>query len=372
VRHFGEHIRRLRAAYGFDLAKLTALSGIPVSRVAEIEAGAPLSTAELAQLADALAVDPAILHSGKIGDTQRTVARFRAPIGTSDIGGTDARLLARAAEAGEICNELRTLLGKKTSPIIESRKPVAVANYPEPWRQGYELGRAAREVLVSTHDGLDSVQQSLEELGVHVAFVRFEAKGIEAASLVEPGSSPVILLNKASSRVKYPLSRRAILAHELCHLLHDGGERDLAIISREEGLDTSGTERRANGFAPNFLAPNDWVSAQKASAAPGRTSAEGIVTELAQKWGLSLEGAAWHAKNIGLIGESEVELFRAASRPGFETQFEPDLPRTPPDLVGIEAAPTDLVNGYLSELAIIAAEEGVISKGRAAEILSLQ
>lgn len=361
----GEHVRRLREAYGFDPAHLAELSALSISRVRDIEAGSPLSTAELAQLAGALAVDPARLHAEKIEETQRSVARFRAPIGLPDIDGSDARLLARAAQAGEICAQLRALLGKEASPVADRRAPTAVVRSSEPWRQGYELGTSAREKLLPTHDALVSVQQSLEELGVHVAFVYFEAKEVEAASLFEPGSSPVILLNKSSSRVKYPLSRRAILAHELCHLLHDGGERDLTIISREEGLDFSGTEKRANGFAPNFLAPKDWIHAHGKSA-------KAIVTDLAEIWGLSLEGAAWHAKNLGLIPESKVKRFRdEALKPRFETRFEPQLPRTPPGLVGIEGEPTDLARGYLSELAIIAAEEGAISKARAAEIVSL-
>ena len=365
----GEYVRRLRETYGFDVVDLARHSALPPSRIRDIESGSPFSTAELAQLAGALAVDPAYLHAGKIEETQRTVARFRAPIGLNNIDGSDARLLARAAEAGEICAELRTLLEKGGSPIAAYRKPVGVTNSSEPWRQGYDLGSSARKNLLPTQGALTSVQQSLEDLGVHVAFVHFEAEGIEAASLFEPGSSPVILLNKSSSRVQYPLSRRAILAHEMCHLLHDGGERDLTIISREEGLDASGTEKRANGFAPNFLAPKDWI--QSVPSQGGNANA--IVTGLAEKWGLSLEGAAWHAKNLGLIQESKVKQFRSnALRPGFETQFEPELPRTPPDLVGVEGEPTDLARGYLSELAIVAAEEGAISKARASEIVSLK
>lgn len=362
----GEYIRRIREAYGFDFAQLARLSAISASRIREIESGSPFSTVELAQLAGALSVDPAHLHAGKIEETQRTVARFRAPIGLSDIDGLDARLLARAAEAGETCAELRTLLGKGTSPIAVCRKPMAVTKGIEPWREGYDLGGSARETLLPTHNAITSVQQCLEDLGVHVAFVHFEAQGIEAASLFEPNSSPVILLNNSSSRVKYPLSRRAILAHEICHLLHDGGERDLTIVSREESLDASGTERRANGFAPNFLAPKEWVRSNGKNA-------KAIVTELAENWGLSLEGAAWHAKNLGLIRDSQVKQFRnEALKPGFETQFERELPRTPPDLFGIEGEPTDLARGYLSELAIVAAEEGAISKARATEIISLK
>jgi Zn-dependent peptidase ImmA (M78 family)/transcriptional regulator with XRE-family HTH domain len=364
--HLGVQVRRLREAYGFDLPHFAQLSEIAPGRITEIESGSSFSTLELAQLAGALAIDPAELYSGKAGEAQRTVARFRAPIGLDDIDARDARLLARAAEAGRVVAELRKLLGESESAVAAHRKLIAVTKSEEPWRQGYELGACARRDLLPEHQPLISVQEALEKLGVHVAFVRFESTEIEAASLFETGSGPVILLNKSSTRVSYRLSRRAILAHELCHLLHDGGERDLTIVSREEGLDVSGTERRANGFAPNFLAPKDWID-------PHGKNAKAIVSALAEAWGLSLEGAAWHAKNLGKISESKIKQFREeAVKPGFATRFEPELNHTPADLVGIEREPTDLTNGYLSELAIIASEEGVISKGRAAEILAMR
>ena len=66
----GEHVGRLREAYGFDLGHLPELSGPSVSRLTDIEAGSSLSTAELAQLAGALAVDTARLHAGKIEEMQ--------------------------------------------------------------------------------------------------------------------------------------------------------------------------------------------------------------------------------------------------------------------------------------------------------------
>ena len=43
----GEYVRRLREAYGFNLARLAELSAISVLRVKDIESGSPLSTAEL-------------------------------------------------------------------------------------------------------------------------------------------------------------------------------------------------------------------------------------------------------------------------------------------------------------------------------------
>ena len=86
------------------------------------------------------------------------------------------------------------------------------------------------------------------------------------------------------------LSRRAALAHELCHLLHDGGHRELTMVSRLDEQRQRG-EQRANGFAPSFLAPKAWASKVDAS------DPEKIALELGERWGLSFGGAVWHAKN---------------------------------------------------------------------------
>jgi Zn-dependent peptidase ImmA (M78 family)/transcriptional regulator with XRE-family HTH domain len=363
----GEELRRLREECGLRIEDEARLSRLDSSRIREIESGAAVSTAELAVLADALGVDPGLLHSGRIDDVRRTVARFRAPEGISAVVPNDARLLARAAEMGRIGGHLWKLLGRPRSPVVENRSLRAPIAYPEPWSQGYELGKAARDRFYPKMEPLDSVQELFEQLGIHVAYVHFDSDGVEAASLFERDALPVILLNRSATRVQYGLSRRAILAHELCHLLHDGGERDLTIVSRDESLDASPIEKRANGFAPNFLAPADWVSRRQ-------TDPVQIVLELAGTWGLSFEGAAWHARNLKLISIERAEaLLRMGSKPPVQGRdFEMDLPRTPPDYFGLEAQPTGLTEGLLSELTIMAAGDRVISKGRAEEILSLR
>lgn len=192
----------------------------------------------------------------------------------------------------------------------------------------------------------------------------FEARDVEAASLAEADASPVIILNRSNERVRYAPARRAILAHELCHLLHDAnGDRDLlTLVSRPN--DTSDVEQRAGAFAPEFLAPGRWVGTFTGTP-------RSIAASIARRWGLSFEGAAWHAKNLGLITEAEARALRVSPRkPTVETGLEPSIARTPPEQFGIDAKPSAFGNSQLGELAVLAACDEIISRGRAAEIVS--
>jgi Zn-dependent peptidase ImmA (M78 family)/transcriptional regulator with XRE-family HTH domain len=363
--HLGGRISRVREAYGFSAEDIAQLSGLPPDRLAAIEAGASLSTVELAVIAGALAVDPAILRSGAF-DPRRSPARFRAPLGLPMLAGHDMRTIARGAEVGRVLGFLNELLEKPTSPVVEARAVRGLSSSTEPWRQGYQLGEAAHAKLLPAVGSIESVQELLEHWGVHVAWVRFEDQRIEAASLYERESAPVILLNLANERVLYGPARRAQLAHELCHLLHDGGEHNLlTVVSRESGH-ADAAEQRAGGFAPSFLAPRDLVK-------PTTTKPLALVHELASTWGLSFEGAAWHAKNLDLIPVLAAErLVKAGRKPKYAIEFEPKLVRTPPAMFGIEVDPTPLTEGLLSETTLIACSEGLISQARAAEILSLR
>jgi Zn-dependent peptidase ImmA (M78 family) len=364
--NIGLHVHRRREQFGFSGSQLAALAHMETARLEAIEAGAVLSTHELASLADALAIDPSKLRAGDMDDIYRSVVRFRSAEGGKPLSPGDLRLLARGAEAGRMTAWLKGLLNEPASELLTTRQVQGVTSRSTPWQQGYKLGEAARLRLAPTPVGrLDSIQKLLEKVGVHVAFVAFESSHIEAASLFEPQAAPVILLNTSVTRNRYALSRRAILAHELCHLLFDGGQRHLLTqISWEN--DASPTEQRANGFAPSFLAPKKWVRVHAKEPLE-------IVQELAERWGLSFEGAAWHAKNLRFITPDAAEhLWRISDRPRIQTQVEPDLVRTSPEQFGIDVEITPLANGLLSELALRACAEGAIDRQRAAEILSLQ
>jgi Zn-dependent peptidase ImmA (M78 family) len=368
--NIGSEVKKRREAFGFSTSQLAALAFMEPARLESIEAGTVPSTYELASLADALAIDPSALRTGNTDDPYRSVVRFRSAQNTANksrlLSPSDLRLLARAAEAGRITAWLKESLKVPASPLLAARQVRGVDNQSSPWEQGYQLGAHARLRLAPTPPKrLGSIQEFLEKAGVHVAFVAFESSHIEAASLFEPQASPVVLLNTSSPRNQFALPRRAILAHELCHLLHDGGQRNLLTqVSWQD--DNSATEQRANGFAPSFLAPKKWV---KVRAKEPRAIAE----EIAMAWGLSFEGAAWHAKNLKLISpEIAGELLRMPEKPRMPVETEPDLARTPPESLGLEVEPSLLAKGLLSELALRACAEGLIGKHRAAEILTIQ
>lgn len=373
--HFGYHvamsglaadIKERRLAFQLTIEAVARLAGLESQRLLAIEAGEIVpSTWELSVVAEALACDPAGLMRGGAEDPKRSVARFRGGQAAEGLTGGDLRLLARGAEAGRILAHLKSRLGEETSRIASSREVCAPSSRKEPWEDGYELGRVARELLFPA-GAIQSIQQLFEDAGIHVAEVRFEAN-VEAASLYEVGASPVILLNLGATRLAHPLARRAILAHELCHLMHDGGMRDVTVVTRED--DGSAIEQRANGFAPSFIAPRDLaIPAAKAK----KKSPRALVLDLAKDWGLSFEGAAWHAKNLRLLDPLVAKKLAKGPKPLVRTEFEPELRRTPPEQFGIEVEATELSTGLLSETAIVACAEGLISRERAAEILSLR
>ncbi len=360
----GEQIRERRERFGFSVEAVADLAGLPVGRVRAVEAGQATTVFETNRLGDALAFNPAALRRGDpLEDPRRSVARFRSPEGVRALPAHDARLLAQASGLGRIGAHLADVLGLPRSRIHELRAVRGVDPSRDPWREGYELGEAARLRLAPERDPIPSVQRLLEGLGVHVAVVRFQAERIHAVSLREPSAMPVVLLNGEVWRVRDRLSRRAILAHELCHLLHDGGERDLLTLVSQRA-ERSRVEKRAGGFAPSFLAPRRWVS-------PTKVTPPAIVRELAFAWGFSFEGSAWHAANLDLVPEREAS--RLAKLRGPEgTSFEPPVERLPVPDLDVPVEPSPLVHGLVADLAVRAYHAGEISTGRTREILRFQ
>jgi Zn-dependent peptidase ImmA (M78 family) len=220
------------------------------------------------------------------------------------------------------------------------------------------------------------MERWLSELPVHVARVRFSTDDLEGASVWESGATPVILLNERAGRVTYSLSRRAILAHELCHLLHDGGDADIATrVSSSEGRGNyeEAVEQRARGFAPAFLAPRDQLRSWAGEARLPRDP-RGFVAEVARHWGLSYEGAIWHAKNTGLI-EPNVAAALSAERvlPDLPTDdFEGEEIGFPPSMLNpdLPDESSQLMDGWATRAVVEALESSAISLGRAKELLA--
>lgn len=366
-----QRIRERREAFGASIADMARLAGLPAKRWAEIEAGGTFGVVDLGPICKALAVDSGALLRGEEKDPRRSVARFRQVSPLSSNSLLELRTLALAAELGRIGGALYTHLGRPL-PWNEMRQNLPVDPRLEPWRHGYALSVWARRLLRVPDGPIYNLQQTLELAGVHVTTVRFSGPEIDAASLLEPGAMPVLLLNRESPRVGQVLARRAAMSHELCHLLFDAGEGQLETrISRNEGdmIEEDPTEQRARAFAPAFLAPPAEVRSYfRNGGGHTITDAEKRVATIARRWGLSWIGAVWHAQNCRLIHATTAKAFAAAKgpRPDWQNHFERETvkPSLSEDLV-----PTDLTFGHLANLANEALEEGHISAGRAREIL---
>ncbi len=359
------------------LPELANLSRLEDKRIHAIRDGAPLSSTEFELLCRALAVDSGAMYAGSASIPKRSPARFRAATAAESPNPTDIRLLALAAEQGRILGHLLSLSGK-TVPLSRYRRSVGVEGN-ETWRQGYQLGESAREALAPTGGPLYDLPSLLNQSGVHVARVSM-SPGIDAASIWEPDAVPVLLINANNHHViNHPGIFRACLAHELCHLLHDAGERNLT-TRVSWGLEGKGNyhenlEVRARAFAPAFLSPRNYIQSWYDGLNPElKTNSIKMVQILAETWGFSFEGAAWHAQNCGLIEPQEADRLAELQRKplisleNFEIQ-EDDYPLSMVHKTLPERTPA-LWRGWASIVVLEALEEGHISLGRAREILT--
>lgn len=299
----------------------------------------------------------------------RSTVRFKHPEGARELlAPRDALTLARSTELSRVGGWLLELLGKASS-FRQHRMVKPVQLDADAWEQGYALGAAARDSIHRSRQPISNIQILIESIGVHLAFVELESD-IVGASIYEPGGLPIILLNRNASRIRSPLSRRAAIAHELCHLLHDGGERDLLVVSMTYTPDSF--EQRANGFAPAFIAhPHAVRSDYESALADGNDhSRRAVVMRLAGEWGFTAKGAIWHLKNCRLISSADAERLQQDRWPSIEPAlpFESGTPRLPiPESISI----SDLVYGYFSDLVAEALRLDEISEERAEELLSL-
>lgn len=374
MKSIGDLIRERREAFGAHLEEAAGWCGETADWLGDREAGADLSAADFERICRGLAISPGALLRGEGDAPTRSVARFRSALEDPNIlTSSDLRLLATASQIGLALADVLIAQGKEPS-FGRYRDLRAPSSGLSPWEDGYELGENARALLIPPDGPVLELESALIQMDVHVARAGFSNSAIEAASVWESGAVPVILLNTRTTRVEYKLSRRAILAHEMCHLLHDGGEADVAtrvtcaICSLQDAI-----EKRARGFAPAFLAPrkqvHEWAGTAELSTSPAYR-----VYDLAAYWGLSFEGAIWHARNCKLIPtEIAYELAEMNIQPDMPLgRFEtgpvgfPLLPAHPE----LEANPSSLMDGFAAKVVMEALDNSAISSGRAKELLS--
>lgn len=379
-RDLGITLARRRTTLRYQPHDVERLVGISAERLVEIESGrVSPSLYEVEQLGRALVFDPSdLLSRGELPDPRRLPGWFESHTdeeSETSIHPDDIRLTLLAAECSEIGSFLlEELYGRSQPKLLEAREPSGIR---EPEADGKQLGakkRAQVDALRSSSDGasgpIDSVQGLLESLDVHVADVPLSTNRKGAISIVRPGLMPVILVNSSHSKTRRHATRRMILAHEIAHVLLDGGEQEIGGTPHERQRDV---EVRAKNFAPNFLAPPDSVRDSVAGLMDQAPFA--IVGAVARSFGLSYEAAAWHSANCGVIDTrtargliESTERRRSGATPQWESiEHVPD-----PEERGIEAEPHPLVYGLLQRLVMEAFQRSILSAGRVREILEVR
>lgn len=271
-RDLGTALARRRTTLRYQPHDVERLVGISAERLVEIESGrVSPSLYEVEQLGRALVFDPSdLLSRGELPDPRRLPGWFESHTdeeSETSIHPDDIRLTLLAAECSEIGSFLlETLYGRSQPKLLEAREPSGI-NDPE--ADGKQLGVTKRrqiDALCSSNDEpsgpIDSVQGLLEDLDVHVALVPLSTTRKGAISIVRPALMPVILINSNHAKTRRQATRRMILAHEIAHVLLDGGEQELGGTPHERQRDV---EVRAKNFAPNFLAPPQSVRSLVAS-----------------------------------------------------------------------------------------------------------
>jgi Zn-dependent peptidase ImmA (M78 family) len=234
------------------------------------------------------------------------------------VGSCEAAVMFGAASPTLTESDVLTIATHlvKSSGKKPSAEWTALANDPQPlgtgespWTDGYRLAEewTAKADIRHKRDGAVDVEEHLERLGV--AFTDIELDDAATAGLaVQPESgTPHIFVNRRNPRCEFPSGKRFILAHELCHLLHDRSHgRNLAMISGPWA--PRDLEKRANAFAAALLMPPALL--RKGLHSDDNLDYEGLLA-LAKRLSVSTDALAHHLANCGLISESVRDVLLA-------------------------------------------------------------
>jgi Zn-dependent peptidase ImmA (M78 family) len=207
----------------------------------------------------------------------------------------------------KIATHLVKSSGNKLSTkwTVLAEKPQSLYAGESPWTDGCRLAQEWRAKAGIRHkrDGTVDVEEHLERLGV--TFGDIELDDATAGLAVQPAQgAPYIFVNRRNPRCEFLSGKRFILAHKLCHLLHDRAHgRDLAMISGPWA--PRDLEKRANAFAAALLMPPELLKTGLHSG--DDLGYEGLLA-LAKRLHVSTDALAHHLANCSLISEANRDV----------------------------------------------------------------
>jgi Zn-dependent peptidase ImmA (M78 family) len=240
-------------------------------------------------------------------DHERVPARFAefpTPVllfrsAAPDLSPVDADTLAT------LCADMR---GEGKAALDEHR--VAVRSPTSPagaTAEGYERAMGLRERLgiapqMELRGERDLEEVLLPRLGIVLRELTLQDPRVEALCIAGGGYRPTIAINVAGKFSNTPWGRRMSLAHELCHLLHDGDAAGrTGIVSNPWAPPL--IERRANAFAVMLLAPEEAL--RELLSTDARRWSRLDLDRAMERLGIGATTLLWHLKNLRWISAAE-------------------------------------------------------------------
>ncbi len=229
----------------------------------------------------------------------------------------ELRIAARMAGAlpadqiREIVGLARQFAGREAKPLRAlseaCRKHIAESfDWAVPFHQGEAAARFVREWLEIGADAPVRVFEIAACLGVSVRHAAAEPPTLDGLAIWGRRHGPGVFLNESSRRILRGDSKdvtasygaRVTLAHELCHLLLDGGHA-LSAIEVLKARMPAGVEQRAKSFAGELLLPTEiagdlWQEADRPS---NRTELDALVQALVERYQVTRSVAAWKVEH---------------------------------------------------------------------------
>lgn len=381
----GARLRAAREAAGYTQEAAAEVLGVSRPTLSLIEAGrARLDSLSLRQLATLYrrpidwfftheaapltrAGDAADLASGRIETLVMTHFAETAP--------ADRATITQFLRFCRNLADLRERLGRKMKEPPEARPlgPRARKFAAE----GAAIKERARLGLRDTPVG-ERVFDLLEERGVPTYRAPLADDRVSGLLVQHPAAGPVIFVNARQYRWRQVFT----VAHEYGHLLLHGPTQPVACRIFTAGGTASGDaagEALVNAFTSEFLMPEDGVKRflVEAGATSDKLTEEQVV-RLQRHFGVSFRAMIYRLQRLRLLAEAEARRMSEETRPvaiawrlGYpleKDEFgEADDPTANADeLTIIRRFPHEYV-----ALVLQAFEGGLISNGRAAELLEL-
>lgn len=377
-----ERLKQTREEKGLTQQQVADALGVPRTAITQIEnANRNVSTLELSKLA--------ALYRCQVTDflTQRPNA-FSALLRAAPTVRQDAALREKIEEYLQLCREgialekILGIAGQQTPPQYEKSLP---QNAMHAIRQGEQVAREERQRLGLGALPIPDIAELISDQGIWVVCAEFPDDDLSGMCLRDDSIGIAILVNHDHHRHR----RRFSFAHEYAHALLDG-DNPVNLTGRQNAQHL--IEKRANGFAAEFLIPAEGVAAQLEAlqklplkddvdiltgeaVRPSRKQAQmqeityQDVALLARHFGVSYDVAAYRLSGLRYLNKSALDGLLA--RRDIARDYMKVLALLEDDSKSEAPQPTREIVRHLSYLAIEAYRREDISRGKLLEIARL-